>query len=133
MDEKKQNKPDEVIAPQIAKKEPKEEVTFKLERYSEVETKVREAIEKNDIDLLLLLNELTLARNLEGPLGAKEKKQFAVAHVAFKTDQGAIKRSGVYNTKVMDGEAAEDILIAEDFENKDVLALPRQSSFSDKL
>lgn len=101
-----------------------------LTRYPEIEGKVEKMIESGDIDSVLLLNELTLARNLED-MSAKEVKQFGVVFAALSTKDGIMKRAGVYNTSVItDPEDAEDVLLREDLHNKDVLAVPRRSVFA---
>ena len=101
-----------------------------LTRYPEIEGKVEKMIESGDIDSVLLLNELTLARNLED-MSAKEVKQFGVVFAALSTKDGILTRAGVYNTSVItDPEDAEDVLLREDLHNKDVLAVPRRSVFA---
>lgn len=114
--------------------EEKKESIAKLKRFDEIEERVNNAISEGDHDIILLLNDLTLARNLQEHLSKPMQKQFAVVYVAFKGEHGVIKRAGVYNTLVIkDAEEAEDILISEDFENKDVLAVPRNSIFAELL
>lgn len=115
-------------------KEVKEVKMVKLTKFSEVEAKVKDAIAKGDTDLVLLLNELTLARNLDTELSKAEQKQLGVIYVAFKGSNGVVKRAGVYNTmELTNSELAEDILIGEDFKDERVLAVPRNSSFADQL
>ena len=111
-------------------KEPKEKVS--MERYEDIEAMVDKAIQSKDYELALALNELTLARNLES--NKKFKGAFEVVYVAFKTASGITKRAGVFNTSdFKDAEQAEDILISEDFGNKKVLAVPRNSMFVSSL
>lgn len=117
------------------KKEPKTEPkAAELARYDEIEDKVETAILENDIDSVLLLNELTLARNLTSHLSRGDQKQFSVIYVAFKGSNGVVKRAGVYNTSVIkDSEEAEDVLISEDFSDHRVLAVPRNSVFAEQF
>ena len=104
---------------------------LELKRYDDIEAQVKKALDAGDIDNALLLNELTLARNMENVLSKADQKQFNVIYVAFKGPNGVLKRAGVYNSfKIKDSEDAEDILICEDFDNKDVLAVPRNSMFA---
>lgn len=115
----------------VSKKDPSEVI---LVRYPEIEDKVKECIDRGDIDTLLMLNELTLARNLEAELTKKEANQFKVVFVAFKADGKVVKRAGVYNEKELpDPEDAEDIIISEDFTDNRVLAIPRNSVFAKKF
>lgn len=101
-----------------------------LTRYPEIEGKVEKMIESGDIESVLLLNELTLARNLED-MSAKEVKQFGVVFAALSTKDGIMKRAGIYNTSVItDPEDAEDVLLREDLHDKNVLAVPRRSVFA---
>lgn len=102
----------------------------KLEFFPEIEEKLEKARRENDTELILLLNELTLARNLEVNK-AQIKKEFRTVFVAFKSNGKVIKRAGVYNvSELSDPEQAEDILISEDFSDKRVIAVPRNSSFT---
>lgn len=111
----------------IVKVEP---TPVKLERYDEIERKVREALDRNDIDTVLLLNELTFSRNLEEVLSKKEVSQFGVVYIALRTERGIIKRAGIYNTiEIPDPEDAENVLLDEDFNNRSVLAIPRNSIY----
>lgn len=106
--------------------------TIKL--YDEIQKRVERAISEGDVETILLLNELTLARNLEKNLSKAQQKQFSVIYVAFKGEYGVVKRAGVYNTQVLkNSEDAEDILISEDFTDKRVLAVPRNSMFAELL
>lgn len=103
-----------------------------LKRYDELEEKVFEALEKDDIDTVLLLNELTLARNIEEHLSRWDMKQFKVIYVAFKSMSGVVKRAGIYNSiEIPNPEDAEDIMIAEDFTDNRVLCVPRNSIFAE--
>ena len=114
--------------------EEKKPNTVRLQRYAEIQEKVEEAIREGDIDTVLLLNELTLARNLQGHLSKAQQKQFSVIYVAFKGNYGVVKRAGIYNTSVIkNSEDAEDILISEDFNDDRVLAVPRNSMFAELL
>ena len=114
---------------------PEKKVTIaKLERFPEIQEKIGEALNNNDVDTILLLNELTLARNLQDNLPKAQQKQFGVIYVAFKGSNGVVKRAGVYNTSVFaNSEDAEDILISEDFNDERVLAVPRNSVFAELL
>lgn len=112
----------------------KEEKFIELKRYDEVEAQVKKALESDNVENALLLNELTLARNMDKELSKGDQKQFNVIYVAFKGPNGVIKRAGVYNSlKIKDSEDAEDVLICEDFDNMDVLAVPRNSIFAAQL
>ena len=103
-----------------------------LKRYDELEERVFTALENNDIETVLLMNELTLARNIEEYLSRSDMKQFKVINVAFKGDSGVIKRAGIYNSiEIEDSEEAEDIMIAEDFTDNRVLCVPRNSIFAE--
>lgn len=114
--------------------EEKKPNTVRLQKYAEIQEKVEEAIREGDIDTVLLLNELTLARNLQGHLSKAQQKQFSVIYVAFKGNYGVVKRAGIYNTSVIkNSEDAEDILISEDFNDDRVLAVPRNSMFAELL
>ena len=114
--------------------EEKKQNTVRLQKYAEIQEKVEEAIREGDIDTVLLLNELTLARNLQGHLSKAQQKQFSVIYVAFKGNYGVVKRAGIYNTSVIkNSEDAEDILISEDFNDDRVLAVPRNSMFAELL
>ena len=114
--------------------EEKKPNTVRLQKYAEIQEKVEEAIREGDIDTVLLLNELTLARNLQGHLSKAQQKQFSVIYVAFKGNYGVVKRAGIYNTSVIkNSEDAEDILISEDFNDDSVLAVPRNSMFAELL
>lgn len=107
-----------------------EPTPVKLERYDEIERKVREALDRNDIDTVLLLNELTFSRNLEEVLSKKEVSQFGVVYIALRTERGVIKRAGIYNTiEIPDPEDAENVLLDENFNNRSVLAIPRNSIY----
>ena len=120
-----------IEAEESAKTEKKQEI-IKLKKYDEIQEKVDEAIMKGDVDSILLLNELTLARNVQDFLTKPQQKQFNVIYVAFKSDNGVVKRAGVYNNQIIkDSEEAEDILISEDFTNENVLAVPRNSVFAE--
>ena len=123
----------EIQAEERKPKETKIEIA-RLKRYDEVQERVNRAINDGDTELILLLNDLILARNLEQHLSKAEQKQFNVVYVAFKSSQGVVKRAGVYNTSVIkNSEEAEDILIGEDFNDERVLAVPRNSIFADQL
>lgn len=103
-----------------------------LKRYDELEEKVFEALENEDIDTVLLLNELTLARNIEEHLSRWDMKQFKVIYVAFKSTSGVVKRAGIYNSiEIPNPEDAEDIMIEEDFTDNRVLCVPRNSIFAE--
>lgn len=116
----------------IEKDEKKDNI--RLKRYEEIEERIARAIDENDHDTILLLNDLTLARNIQEHLSKPQQKLFKVVYVAFKSDRGVIKRAGVYNSAIIsDPEEAEDVLISEDFENENVLAVPRNSMFADLL
>ena len=118
----------------VASEEKKASNVAKLKKYDEIQKKVERAIQEGDIDTVLLLNELTLARNLQRHLSKPQQKQFGVIYVAFKSAYGVVKRAGVYNTSVIkDSEVAEDILISEDFNDSRVLAVPRNSMFAELL
>ena len=120
------------VRPEVS--EEKKNTIARLRKYDEIQEKVERAINEGDIDTVLLLNELTLARNLQGNLSKAQQKQFNVIYVAFKGSYGVVKRAGVYNTSVIkNSEDAEDILISEDFEDDRVLAVPRNSMFADLL
>ena len=111
---------------------PKKKEKLELERFDEIENLVQKAIGKNDVDTVLFLNELTLARNLE--IAKRFKQEFKVVSVAFKKDDGIVKRAGVYNVNdFTDSEMVEDILISEDLTNNKVLAVPRHSVFISQL
>lgn len=104
-----------------------------LKRFPEIEEKVEDSLDRGDIESALMLNELTLARNLE-MLSTREAKQFKIVFVAFKTDGKVVKRAGVYNEKLIENpEDAEDIVIGEDFNDNRVLAIPRNSVFAKKF
>lgn len=114
-------------------KEAKVEIA-KIKKFDEVQGRVERAISEGETDLVLMLNDLILARNLEGHLSKAQQKQFNVVYVAFKSADGVVKRAGVYNTAVIkNSEEAEDILISEDFHDDRVLAVPRNSVFADQL
>lgn len=116
------------------RREEKKDSVAKLKKYDEIQEKVNEAINAGDIDTVLLLNELTLARNLQSHLTKAQQKQFSVIYVAFKGPYGVVKRAGIYNTSVIkNSEDAEDILISEDFNDNRVLAVPRNSVFAELL
>ena len=122
------------IKPEVKEEVVKETTREKveMERYPEIEKMVDEACQNKNYDLALALNELTLARNLE--TNKKFKNAFKVVFVAFKTANGITKRAGVFNTNdFKDSEDAEDILISEDFSNRKVLAVPRNSVFIGSL
>ena len=105
----------------------------KMARFNDIETRIRRAIDSRDFETVMLLNELTLARNMES-MSAKDLKHFGIVFVAFKADGRVLKRAGVYNTdKIKSSEEAEDILISEDFENQDIFAIPRDSVFAKKF
>jgi len=124
--EETEEKPEEVAA-----KKPEKKFAH-LKRYDELEEKVLDALEKEDIDTVLFLNELTLARNIEEHLSRNEMKQFRVIYVAFKTPDGVVKRAGIYNSiEIPNSEDAEDIMIAEDFTDYRVLCIPRNSIFAE--
>ena len=81
---------------------------LELKRYDDIEAQVKKALDAGDIDNALLLNELTLARNMENVLSKADQKQFNVIYVAFKGPNGVLKRAGVYNSfKIKDSEDAE--------------------------
>ena len=102
----------------IEKEVKKEQVSLK--RYEEIEERIDRAIDEGDVDTILRLNDLTLARNLQEHLSKPQQKLFRVVYVAFKSDRGVVKRAGVYNSLVITNpEDAEDVLIGEDFENED--------------
>ena len=106
----------------------------KIIKFDEIEEKVEKALSENDVETVLFLNELTLARNLQKHLSKAQQKEFNVIYVAFKSSYGVVKRAGVYNTSVIkDSEDAEDILISEDFHDSRVLAVPRNSMFAELL
>ena len=104
-----------------------------LSRYDEIEKLVDKALEKNDTDVALYLNEVTLARNLEEMTG-RTKKCFGVVSVVIKSDGKIIKRAGIYNKeKYRDPEDVETIMINEDLKNPDVLTIHRNSIFAKKF
>lgn len=106
----------------------------KMEKFPEIQEKIDKALSEGDVEAVLLLNELTLARNLQDNLSKPQQKQFGVIYVAFKGSNGVVKRAGVYNTSVIsNSEEAEDILISEDFTDDRVLAVPRNSVFAELL
>ena len=120
----------------IEEKNPKEAKTetATLKKYDEIQKRVIKAVDNGDTELILMLNDLTLARNLEEHLSKPQQKQFNVVYVAFKGSDGVVKRAGVYNTNVIkNSEEAEDVLISEDFLDERVLAVPRNSIFADQL
>lgn len=117
------------IAPE--KKEP-EKKSPEIIRFEEIEKEVKKAIEAKDIERVLLLGELTLARNIHGK--NVTKKDFSICFAAFVSGGNVIKRAGVYaNTGAnkVSQEEAEDILLAQDFGNMKVLAIPRKSVFAE--
>ena len=123
----------EVMHEEKPAKEAKVELA-KIKKYSEVQERVERAINEGETNLVLMLNDLILARNLEENLSKPQQKQFNVVYVAFKSTDGVVKRAGVYNTSVIkNSEEAEDILISEDFHDERVLAVPRNSVFADQL
>lgn len=120
---------EEKVEPKPAKIVPE----IKMARYDDIESKIQRAIEIKDFDTVMLLNELTLARNIDS-MSAKELKHFGIVFVAFKADGRVLKRAGVYNTdRIKSSEEAEDILISEDFTNQDIFAIPRDSVFTKKF
>lgn len=115
-------------------KKSKEVSIARIKKFDEIQEKVETAIRNRDVDTVLLLNELTLARNIDKYLSKPQQKQFNVIYVAFKGEYGVVKRAGVYNSLVIkDSEEAEDILISEDFDDDRVLAVPRNSMFAEML
>lgn len=122
----------DTVKPEVT--EEKKSNVASLKKYDEIQSKVDKAINDGDIEAVLLLNELTLARNLQSHLTKAQQKQFGVIYVAFKSSYGVVKRAGVYNTSVIkNSEEAEDILISEDFDDDRVLAVPRNSVFAELL
>lgn len=125
--------PAEELAEEKKKPQRKTPEVKELKRFPEIEEKVEDSLYRGDIESALMLNELTLARNLE-MLSAREAKQFKIVFVAFKTDGKVVKRAGVYNEKLIENpEDAEDIVIGEDFNDNRVLAIPRNSVFTKKF
>lgn len=125
--------PEEELAEEKKKPQRKASEVKELKRFPEIEEKVEDSLDRGDIESALMLNELTLARNLE-MLSAREAKQFKIVFVAFKTDGKVVKRAGVYNEKLIENpEDAEDIVIGEDFNDNRVLAIPRNSVFAKKF
>lgn len=123
----------EELAEEKKKPQRKASEVKELKRFPEIEEKVEDSLDRGDIESALMLNELTLARNLE-MLSAREAKQFKIVFVAFKTDGKVVKRAGVYNEKLIENpEDAEDIVIGEDFNDNRVLAIPRNSVFAKKF
>lgn len=103
----------------------------KMQRYDEIEKEVKIAVGQGETERVLLLNELTLARNIHQK--AVSKKDFAVCYAAFVNNGKVIKRAGIYATDGKDAisqEEAEDILLAQDFANMKVLAIPRNSMYT---
>ena len=105
-------------------------------RYDEIGMKVQDAKDRGDIDAVLLLNELTLARNFQrNGLSKQDQKEFSVVHVIYTAydDNGnrqLVKRDGVYNTQVFPNYGdAEDIVALENFDDDRVLIVPRDSIF----
>ena len=111
-----------------------EKMPLKFIRYPEVDRLAQTFVKEKKYEPALLLNELTLARNLN-EMTSKEAKQFGVVYAAFKGLDGKVtKRAGVYNTlKIQNAEDVEDILISEDFNNPDVLVVPRNSKFLESI
>lgn len=127
----KEEKEEAVVEEDVKKEKAKPKFTS-LKRYDELEERVFTALENNDIETVLLMNELTLARNIEEYLSRSDMKQFKVINVAFKEDSGVIKRAGIYNSiEIEDSEEAEDVMIAEDFTDNRVLCVPRNSIFAE--
>lgn len=130
-EENDEEKEEEVMEDEVKKEKAKPKFTS-LKRYDELEERVFTALENNDIETVLLMNELTLARNIEEYLSRSDMKQFKVINVAFKGDSGVIKRAGIYNSiEIEDSEEAEDVMIAEDFTDNRVLCVPRNSIFAE--
>lgn len=130
-EENDEEKEEEVMEEEVKKEKAKPKFTS-LKRYDELEERVFTALENNDIETVLLMNELTLARNIEEYLSRSDMKQFKVINVAFKGDSGVIKRAGIYNSiEIEDSEEAEDVMIAEDFTDNRVLCVPRNSIFAE--
>ena len=130
-EENEEEKEEEAMEEEVKKEKAKPKFTS-LKRYDELEERVFTALENNDIETVLLMNELTLARNIEEYLSRSDMKQFKVINVAFMGDSGVIKRAGIYNSiEIEDSEEAEDIMIAEDFTDNRVLCVPRNSIFAE--
>ena len=124
----------EPVATPAPRKEPKEPAKFI--RYEEIESKVQAAKERGDVDEVLLLNELTLARNFQrNGLSKQDQKEFSVVHVIYTAfdengNRQLVKRDGVYNTLVFENYGdAEDIVALENFDDDRVLIVPRDSIF----
>lgn len=130
-EENEEEKEEEVMEEEVKKEKAKPKFTS-LKRYDELEERVFTALEENDIETVLLMNELTLARNIEEYLSRSDMKQFRVIYVAFKKESGVVKRAGIYNSiEIENSEEAEDIMIAEDFTDSRVLCVPRNSIFAE--
>ena len=112
-------------------KEKKE--TAEICKYEDIEMEFKRAYEQNNKNMMLLLNELTLARNVNaknGSLSRSDKKEFDIAFSAFKDEERRIvKRAGVYNTNEINADQAEDGMIEEDFNDARVLIVDRNCIF----
>lgn len=108
-------------------KDEKKEKKKKIIRYDDI----KRAINRNeDPETQLLLNELTLARNLESK--AINKKEYGFARAVIIGEDGSrSKRAGIYMKEEMTEEDAEDILATGAINDDRILVVPRGSMYAE--
>lgn len=119
------------VEAEIQKKEIKEEKKMVMKDYDDL-TKAVFAVEESNIsnknEIINLLNEALVMRNLYGADKDAQKaiKGYKVAKVAFKEGDSIIRVKGIYNPETLEEEEAEDILICGEKSPK-VITLPDTS------
>ena len=113
------------------KKDVKEEREVHMRNYDDL-TKAVKAVKESNLadkgDVINLLNEALIMRNLFGADKDAQKaiKAYKIAKVAFKEGSSITRVVGIYNPSLLKEEEAEDILISGQ-ESPKVITLPNTS------